>query len=151
MSAKWRKVRIDIPDWLSPGDREQLADDIIEHIRRRTESGLSKDGDPFPGYSKAYVKSLDFKIAGKDPSDIDLKLSGDMMAAMHLISHRSGSLLIGFDNGTPENDRADGNITGSYGRAPNRKKARDFLGIEADELDKILSFYQPPDQAQEDT
>lgn len=148
MGAKWRRIRIDVPDWLSPSDREQLADDIIETIRRRTDSGRDKDGNKFPGYSKSYVKSLDFKIAGKSKGDVNLQLSGDMMASLELLSHRRGSIMIGFENGTPENDRADGNITGSYGGSPNPRKARDFLGIESDELESLLSFYTPPEDSE---
>jgi hypothetical protein len=143
MPPKWRRVGIEVPEWLGPDDRAQLADDIIEFIRRRTDSGLDKDNRKFPPYSKSYMQSLDFKVAGKG-KNVDLQLSGDMMASLSLLSHTKGRLLIGFENGTPENDRADGNITGSYGGSPNRRKARDFLGIADEDLARILIHYGGP-------
>lgn len=141
MGAKWQRIRLDIPDHLSPEERLKAANDIIEFIVDRSKKGYDKNNRKFPGYSESYVKSLDFKIAGKSSRSVDLTLSGDMLAALKLISHKPGTLLIGFDNGTNENDRADGNITGSYGGSPNRKKARDFLGIQNKDLERILDFY----------
>ncbi len=141
MPTKWQKIDVEIPDTLGPSEREQVASDIIEFIRKRTESGLDKNNRDFPEYSKAYIQSLEFKIAGKSASKIDLRLSGDMMAALQLLDHRDGKITIGFQDGSTENDRADGNITGSYGGSPNKKKARDFLGIADDDLASILGQY----------
>lgn len=142
MPAKWQRIAIEIPDYLTPAEREQLGDDIIEAIKRRTEKGVDRNGKKFPAYSKAYTESMDFKIAGKSKNSVDLQLSGDMLASINLLSHRKGKLLIGFENGSDENARADGNITGSYGGSPNPKRARDFLGLPDSELDKILSHYE---------
>lgn len=117
-----------------------LADLVIEHIVERTENGVDKDGKKFPGYSKSYLASLDFKNAGKSPSKVDLTLSGDMLAALALLSERKGALTIGFENGTPENDKAEGNRLGSYGGDPNPKKARDFLGIDRRKLAELIDY-----------
>lgn len=143
MGSKWQRTSIEIPEWLGPEDRAEVADLIIEAIKRRTEKGVDKNGKKFPGYSKSYMESLDFKIAGKGKG-VDLQLSGDMLASLSLLSHTKGRILIGYENGTPENDRADGNITGSYGGSPNPRKARDFLGLPDGELAKILSHYGGP-------
>lgn len=142
MGAKWQRVKIDLPEYLSPEERVQAADDIIEFIVDRTKKGVDKKGRSFPGYSEDYIKSLDFKIAGKSKSRIDLTLSGDMLAAIQVLSHKKGQVMIGFENGTEENARADGNITGSYGGVPKRSKRRDFLGIDAKDLERILSTYE---------
>lgn len=112
---------------------------IIERIVERTDQGKDKNGRSFPGYSESYKKSLDFKIAGKSAGDINLQLSGDMLAAIKLLKANKGSLEIGFDRGTEENARADGNIRGTYGSdSPNPRKARDFLGITDKELSRII-------------
>lgn len=141
MSTKHQKVTFKIPKDLGDDERAALADDILETIRRRTERGIDKTGARFPRYSESYVKSLDFKIAGKSKSKIDLTLSGDMLAALEVLDSRPGAITIGFENGSSENARADGNIRGSYGGSPNSSKARDFLGIPPGELARLLRFY----------
>lgn len=148
MAAKWQRTRIEIPEGYSPEQREQIGQDIVEHIRQRSEAGVGvkeRGGkwvkSRFPGYSEAYAKSLDFKIAGKSRGNVNLTLSGDMLIALDVLSHRSDSILIGYENGSEENARADGNIRGSYGGAPNPRKARNFLGITPSELDAILARY----------
>lgn len=143
MSAKWQRVKIDIPEHLTPIEREALALEILDFIRIRTkEKNLDKNNRPFPGYSKSYVKSLDFKIAGKSKGRIDLTLSGDMLGALDLLGHKKGELVLGFENGTPENARADGNIRGTYGKPKgDPSKARDFLGITPKDLTSLLKNY----------
>lgn len=141
MPAKHQKITLSIPKGLGDDERAALADDIIESIRRRAEKGIDKNGDRFPKYSKSYVDSLDFKIAGKSASRVDLTLSGDMLAALTLLDSRPGKLTIGFEKGSEENGRADGNIRGSYGGSPNPSKARDFLGLPPAELSRLLRFY----------
>lgn len=135
-------MSLEIPEDLTPTQRLQLADLVIEHIVDRTKRGLDKDGDPFPKYSKEYIKSLDFKNAGKSASRVDLTLSGDTLAALALISQRNGQLIVGYQNGTRENDIAEGNILGSYGGSPNASKARDFLGIEGQKLAELIAYVQ---------
>lgn len=133
-----RKIILQIPKDLKPDQRAELADLVIEHIVQRTQDGLDKNGKKFPKYSDAYVKSLDFKNAGKSRSKVDLQLSGDMLAAIDYLSGAAGKITIGFKNGTDENAKAEGNILGSYGGSPNHKKARDFLGIDQDKLDQLI-------------
>lgn len=142
MATKWQKIKIRIDKRYKPNEREAIAEDIVNTIVKRT-TNQSKDkwGDPFPKYSKQYKNSLDFKIAGKS-SKVNLKLSGDMLTALDLLNHKNGELNIGFEKGSEENARADGNIRGTYGGSTARpSKARDFLGINMDELRKILKKY----------
>lgn len=123
---------------------------MIEAIVDRTKRGLDKDGSPFPAYSKEYIKSLDFKNAGKS-TKVDLSLSGDMLAALKLLSHGSGRISIGYENGTLENDIAEGNRTGSYGGSPNSSKARDFLGISNEKLAELIDYVKGDDSAEENS
>lgn len=136
----WQKTRIEIPEDFGPQEREELAFEILEFIRNRAAKGKGIGGKLFPEYSKAYKESLDFSIARKG-STPNLKLSGDMLDAMDLLSHKKGSILIGFENGSEENGKAEGNQLGSYGRSPDKKKARPFLGVTKKELDKILEDF----------
>jgi hypothetical protein len=137
MPAKWQKFRVDAPDDFGPSMREALGREVTEFIRKRSESGRDKNNKKFPKYSKSYKESLDFKNAGKT-SKVDLTLSGDMLIALDIISHKRGSILIGYENGSEENDKADGNVTGSYGKSsPRPSKARDFMGISQSDLEKL--------------
>lgn len=137
----WQKFKVEIPPEikLSPVQRTDLADLIIEHIFERTNNGVDKNGNKFPRYSKEYIASLNFKVAGKSKNKVDLQLSGDMLAGIKLINQKKDQILIGFENGTPENGKAEGNIKGTYGqKSPIPGKKRDFLGIEAKKLKELL-------------
>lgn len=89
----------------------------------------------FPKYTEKYEKF-------KGQKNVDLTLSGEMLDGLQVLSHKKGSVLIGFENGTEENDKAEGNITGSYGRSPNPRKARNFLGLTASEIKSIVRDYK---------
>lgn len=113
----------------------------MERIVERTDQGKDKDGRAFAKYSKAYKESLDFKNAGKGP--VNLQLSGDMLAALKVLKTSKEWIEVGFEKGSDENAKADGNIRGTYGSdSPDPKKARDFLGIEAARLARIVKYVQ---------
>lgn len=138
-----QKINIDIPEDydLKPQQRIDLADLIIEHIFDRTDRGLDKNNKPFPGYSKEYMDSLDYKIAKGTKKKVNLQLSGDMLAAITLLNHKKRRLVIGFEAGTEENDKAEGNILGTYGQpSPIPGKKRDFLGLKAAKLKELLEY-----------
>ncbi len=142
MATKWQKIKIDLSGYgLNSDQKDEVADLIIERIVNRTDQGKDKEGKRFPGYSKSYKESLDFKVAGKSSGKVDLQLSGDMLAALEVLDKTSRSVTIGFEQGSEENAKADGNIRGTYGKpTPDPKKARDFLGITETELSKIIKF-----------
>lgn len=142
MAAKHQKVAIQIPPEYTEREKIAIAQDIIDFIVKRTEEGKNKDNRNFPKYSAEYVKSLDFKNAGKSKGNVNLKLSGDMLAALKVLEVKRSKVIIGFDNGTPENGKADGNIRGTYGNASSTGKKRDFLGITMKDLtNEILRRY----------
>ena len=128
MATKWQRTRVAIPDDLSPSQREQVAFEILEHIIERTQQGTGFRQTTgrefnFPAYTSEYAKR-------KGQSNVDLVASFDMLEEMDLLSHRKGSLLIGFENGSTENAKADGNSRGTYGRSrPIPGKAMPFLGL----------------------
>jgi hypothetical protein len=146
MAAKWQRFKVDLTGLgLDEDQRAEVADLVIERIVERTVQGKDKDNRPWSGsaalYSDSYKDSLDFKIGGKSPSKVDLQLSGDMLAALSVLDKTKRSVTIGFENGTEENAKADGNIRGTYGQSkPIPGKARDFLGITKTELAKIIDY-----------
>lgn len=143
-----QKFTVRIPDEFDFETRAAIGSDIVELIQRRTAQGKDKNNKNFPGYSEDYTESFDFKLAGKSKGDVNLSLSGEMMNALTLLENTTGSLTIGIPTGdTFNNDKAEGNIKGSYGGSPNPKKARDFMGISQSDLDTILQKYQSPSSA----
>jgi len=117
--------------------------EIIRTIRARTEKGKDKNGSPFTGYSQEYKDSLEFRVAGKNESLVNLRLTGEMMSGMEVLwaNPASGSVAIGFrDSG--DRGKAHGHITGANGKLP----IRDFLGISKDELATILSKVPDPEK-----
>lgn len=137
MATKWQRFRVDAPDDFTPAMREALGREVTEFIRKRSESGKDKNNRSFPKYSKSYKDSLDFKNAGKT-GKVDLTLSGDMLIALDVLSHTSGSVLIGYENGSEENAKADGNVRGTYGNTkPIPGKKRDFMGITSRDLKSL--------------
>ncbi len=138
----WQRVRIPIPKGIGPSDREAIGEEMVERMVARAKSrrGVEAQGDGtfkhkrFPRYSKEYAE---FKGVGR--GDVDLTLSGEMLDALEVISHRSGSILIGMPRGDSElNGKCEGNRTGSYGGAPDPSKARDFMGLPKTEMARIL-------------
>lgn len=142
--TKDNPTRFDIllPPGLTREQRAAIADAVIEHIRDRTERGVANNGGKFPGYSKEYVDSVDFKIGGKKKTPVNLTLSGDMLAALQVIKDRRDRLTIGYKKDTEEGDKAEGNQLGTYGQPkPIPGKRRPFLGFvgkERKELRKII-------------
>lgn len=139
----WQRVKIPIRKKFKPEERRLIAQDIIDYIVNRTQKGLDKNENPFPGYSKEYTKSLNFKIAGKSKGNVNLTLTEEMLNSIKLLSHKRGQLLIGFDKSDSDlNGKAEGNIRGTYGqKTPIPGKKRDFLGIKQDKKKSIQDRY----------
>lgn len=139
MATKWQRVSFDIPEDFNPAMRQALGLAIAERIRVRTQDrNIDKRGKRFKGYSQAYKESLDFKIAGKSPGKVDLTLSGDMMAALDVLSHSPGKIRVGYERGSEENAKADGNIRGTYGKPRQVGPQRDFLGLPKGDLNDLI-------------
>ena len=144
MPAKQQKIKISIDPKYSTEEKQAIAQDVIDFIVKRTKKRLDKNGDRMPGYSKAYAKTPEGQAAGKRTGQAaNLTLSGDMLYALGEYQKIGKSYIeIGYEKGSEENGKAEGNILGTYGKSiPNPSKARDFLGINDSELDKILQNY----------
>lgn len=139
----WQRIKIPIRKKFKPQERELIAQEVIDYIVNRTKSGRDKNENPFPGYSKEYVNSKDFQIAGKSRGKVDLTLTSEMLDSLKLLSHRPGEIVIGYDKDDSElNGKVEGNIKGTYGNpTPLRGKKRDFLGITREKKVEIQNQY----------
>ena len=147
--AKWQRVRVNIPKGYTPNERVAIANAIIEFSITRSKSGKDVSGDNFPKYKKEYINSKNFSIAGKSKGSVDLTLSGEMLNEQDLLSHKNGSLLIGYESGDEINGKVEGNRIGSYGqKSGDESQARDFLGINESDLNKILKKFPKKNETQ---
>jgi hypothetical protein len=136
--------QIKISPRYSTTEREAIAQEVIDYITTRTKSGVSPvTGRPFAGYSKEYVKSLNFKIARKNKNKVDLTLTGDMLGVIELIEDTKGKMIIGIDERKfpDEAAKAEGNQLGTYGNPKPVVAGRKFLGITKAALNGILENY----------
>ena len=149
--AKWQKISIEIPKKYSPVERQAIAQDVIDFIIKRTRDGKDKNNKAFPGkYSKEYISSADYKIAGKPKSGkpIDLSLTREMLNELSFLSDKPGKIEVGYDKSDDAlNGKVEGNRLGTYGQSsPIPGKARDFLGITQKDLQTILKNYPLSDR-----
>lgn len=145
MANKWTKTTINIPKVYTPIERVAIAQDVIDYIVERTKAGKGPGNKEWANkaareYSKSYQKSVEFRASGKS-KNVNLKLSGDMLDAIGIITDKSGAVTIGITDES-QVGKAEGNIRGTYGsNTPIRGKSRPFLNLTNDELKKILQNY----------
>ena len=131
----------------SEEERVAIGIEMIDAIIERTKAGKDKNNKSFKGaagrYSKGYIASLDFKLAGKSKSPVNLTLSGEMLNALTVLDTTDGEITIGIpENDDFNNKKAEGNITGSYGKPKgDSSKARDFMGMSKKGIKDITSKY----------
>ena len=137
MATKHQFVEIFIGEGYTARQKKRIADELIDLMADEAMAGkglYKRRRKRFPDYSKGNPKK---------GQAVDLHISGDMLNAIELLDTTENSLIIGFEDGTEQNAKADGNIRGTYGRKRARpKKARPFLGVTATELDEVLESYE---------
>jgi len=126
---------------LTNNEKRAFGDALIRKIRERTAKGIDANGNRFPGYTKEYKESLDFRIA-KSGSTVNLRLSGDMLTSLTVTDIGVSSITIGFDD--PEEEaKAAGNILGTYGQSrPSASKARPFVGLPQAVIDEVKEQFR---------
>jgi hypothetical protein len=134
------RFTVNVPDYFTADQRREVGSQVVFHILKRTQQeNQNKAGKPFRKYTKEYTESLNFKIAGKSASDINLTLSGDMLSDLDIIEHGMGYIDIGYKDGYYGAGKVEGNVIGSYGQAQGHPSmARNFLGIEKSDLKSII-------------
>jgi hypothetical protein len=117
--------------------QNQIADAIVTHIVGRTMAGLDKEDKKFSKYTKKYAKDK-----GVGAGEVDLLLSGEMLSELKPLKITADGVEIGYKGSKELVGKVEGNILGTYGQPePIPGKARDFLGIDDDAVDVIMSAY----------
>jgi len=125
---------VSIPKDYTPEERRAIAAEIIDYVISRTESGLDKGNRKFQKYSKAYAKE-------KGQTNVDLKLSEEMLFEMSLLKTPNGLIRIGYNGDSDVVGKVEGNVLGTYGNDRPVTKGRNFLGITKSDLRTILKDY----------
>lgn len=86
-------------------------------------------------YSKKYSESLDFVAAGKSKSDVNMSLTGDMLASVQ-VEDRGGNKIAVYIDGETEVLKAFNHITGDT--VPKRP----FFGVSKKDVKEIISDFE---------
>lgn len=113
-----------------PALKEAIAQEFIDRIVERTESGIDRNNQSFKSYSNEYVESDEFQAYGKKRGQVNLTLTGNMLGLLDVKDISGNKIVIGW-NETDEAEKAHGHISGNVG------KKRDFLGLPVEEVESI--------------
>lgn len=146
---------IRIPKGYTQSERQAIGSEMLDKIRELVAKGISPEtGETFKNnkYSAAYAKTFAFRRRGKDINDVNLKLSGDMLAAMEVLdSSKDGQVKIGFDESSDEAGKAEGNQIGTYGSdRASSSKARPFIKLNEKFVKQILKDYKAGSQTSQE-
>lgn len=122
-----------------PVIRRQIAEDLIEKIEKRTNSGIGVNGtgkevELKSPYSEMYANSDEFKAFGKKKNKVNMKLTGSMMASLNMVNENSKYIEIGIDN--EEAPKAYNHMVGDT------LPKRPFLGLTSKDLDSVKEKYK---------
>ncbi len=123
---------VDVSD--KPEIKQAVGQAIIDKIVSRTGSGKGVDGGKFQKYSESYTESLAFKAAGKSKDSVNLKLFGDMLGTLDVLSDEGNKLKIGWDDEL-QNAKAYNHNTGDT------LPKREFFGLSDSEVKEIKNEF----------
>lgn len=117
----------------------KIGESIIDYTRKRAADNKGIGGKALRSpYSKDYAHSDEFKNAGKSPTDVNMKLRGDMLASIDVLDIHDGNLIVGIEG--EQAPKAHGHMTGKMGQAPKMK--REFFGLTKAELQSVLDKHK---------
>jgi hypothetical protein len=131
----------------SPELKKAIGQAIIEHIVKRTEDGMGRDGKALKSpYSDSYSESLPFKAAGKSKRNVNMTLNGDMMGLLDIIDESANTITIGWEDETEILKAYNHNVGDTLPRRP-------FFGLKSSRSSKTMfnRTSRRPDQARRPT
>lgn len=133
------RFTVNVPIYFNSEQRLEVGRNVIKRVVERTrEEYKNKNNRKFPGYSQTYISSKAFLQGGKSKNEVNLTLTGEMIDDLDIVEHGVGYVDIGYKTSYTGAGKVEGNVIGSYGREPNTKHARDFLGIKKDEAEEFI-------------
>lgn len=111
--------------------RLAIAQAVVDHIVKRTQSGKSVNGGGFKPYSKEYKDSTEYKLL-KESDKVNMTLTGAMLDDIDLLKDGPNTIRIGFRDET-ETAKAFNHNTGDT-----MPVKREFFGITQAELKSLV-------------
>lgn len=124
---------------------KKLAQGILDYMVQRSSDGLGLGRKELKSpYTDSYAESGPFKAAGKSKSQVNMRLSSDMIRSMDLLEEEGSVITYGIDN-PDEAIKAYAHQTGFKGHPtiPNGKYKREWFGVTKEEIKKhVLPEFQ---------
>lgn len=120
-----------------------LASQAIGMIQRRTAKGIDLNGAPMKAYSLSYARQL---VRMGEDLDVDLTVTGAMLADFRELSRTETSVTVGPGTGTSQGRSAKAGSAGRIGRA-NRRLAKDLSGGKGSASERFTASVLGEDRA----
>ena len=118
--------------------KNAIAQEAIDLIKNRVEEdNTGNSGRALAGYEESYFESEIFAAFNKSKGDVNMTLTGEMMASIDVTDTSENGITIGF-NDDFNNAKAHGHMTGMEGKG----KVRPFFGVNKGELESIVDKYR---------
>jgi len=115
--------------------KQAIGQVMIDQMLSRIDDGRGIGGVRLKSpYSKLYSESLEFKAAGKSKNKVNMKLTGDMLASIDIVSTDGNKIVIGI--GEDEVEKAFNHQTGDT------VVKRPFFGFTKDEVSSIVGKFK---------
>lgn len=116
--------------------KQAIGQVLVDTMLTRAESGKGIGGVKLKSpYSKTYANSIEFKAAGKSKGKVNMTLTGDMLAAVNVVSTDGNKIKIGIDD--------DEQVAKAYNhQVGDTVPARPFFGFTKDELSEVKSKFK---------
>ncbi|WP_417447204.1 hypothetical protein [Kangiella sp.] len=116
--------------------KNRVGQEIIDRMIDRIREGDSVHGRNMKAYDPDYVDSDEFKAYGKSKSNVNMRLTGDMLNLMDIKGIEGDTVIVGW-NDQESNDKAHGHMTGFQGKGTKRE----FFGATQKLLEEIRDEY----------
>lgn len=110
----------------------KIGQKIIDYMEERVADGMGFNRSKLKSpYSSSYADSLVFKAAGKSKNQVNMRLSGDMMASIDILETDGAKIKIGIDDDS-QAPKAYNHQTGDT------LPKREFFGVSNSELKNYI-------------
>lgn len=129
-----KEAGIDLSD--DPALVNEIGQEIIDFMVDRAKDGRGLGGVKLKSpYSKEYSESLEFKAFGKNKSEVNMTLRGDMLSSIDLVNDDPSKLKIAIAEDDEIPKAYNHNVGDTVPKRP-------FFGLDKSELEEILSNYE---------
>lgn len=113
------------------GLRLAIAQRVLDHIADRTADGIDVDGNAFAPYSSEYTESAEFILSGKSAGQVNMELTGNMLASMDVLGEGPNTITIGIADPEQAPKAYNHNVGDTLPR-------RAFFGIKHEDLVELI-------------